>query len=112
MRLSKIKLAGFKSFVDPTVILPSNLTGVVGRTVAENRTSSTPSGGDGELRSSPRRIDGGRHLQRLERAQTVGMATIELVSTIPMAPSAASSRTTLRYRSAARSRATAPRATT
>jgi chromosome segregation protein len=31
MRLSKIKLAGFKSFVDPTVIqLPSNLTGVVG----------------------------------------------------------------------------------
>jgi chromosome segregation protein len=31
MRLSKIKLSGFKSFVDPTVIhLPSNLTGVVG----------------------------------------------------------------------------------
>jgi len=31
MRLSKIKLAGFKSFVDPTtVLLPSNLTGVVG----------------------------------------------------------------------------------
>jgi chromosome segregation protein len=31
MRLSKIKLAGFKSFVDPTVIhLPSNLNGVVG----------------------------------------------------------------------------------
>ena len=31
MRLSKIKLAGFKSFVDPTAInLPSNLTGVVG----------------------------------------------------------------------------------
>ena len=31
MRLSKIKLAGFKSFVDPTVInLPSNLVGVVG----------------------------------------------------------------------------------
>jgi chromosome segregation protein len=31
MRLSKIKLAGFKSFVDPTSIhLPSNLTGVVG----------------------------------------------------------------------------------
>src|SRR5258706_972064 len=31
VRLSKVKLAGFKSFVDPTVIaLPSNLTGVVG----------------------------------------------------------------------------------
>ena len=31
MRLTKIKLAGFKSFVDPTQIsLPSNLTGVVG----------------------------------------------------------------------------------
>jgi chromosome segregation protein len=31
MRLSKIKLAGFKSFVDPTTIdFPSNLTGVVG----------------------------------------------------------------------------------
>ncbi len=31
MRLKKIKLAGFKSFVDPTTItLPSNLTGIVG----------------------------------------------------------------------------------
>ncbi len=31
MRLSKIKLAGFKSFVDPTTItFPSNLIGVVG----------------------------------------------------------------------------------
>ncbi len=31
MRLSKIKLAGFKSFVDPTSInFPSNLTGIVG----------------------------------------------------------------------------------
>lgn len=31
MRLSKLKLSGFKSFVDPTtVVLPSNLTGVVG----------------------------------------------------------------------------------
>jgi len=31
MRLKKIKLAGFKSFVDPTVLeLPSNLVGVVG----------------------------------------------------------------------------------
>ncbi|MCB1765646.1 MAG: AAA family ATPase, partial [Candidatus Competibacteraceae bacterium] len=31
MRLSKIKLVGFKSFVDPTVLhLPSNLMGVVG----------------------------------------------------------------------------------
>ena len=31
MRLSKIKLAGFKSFVDPTsLLLPANLTGVVG----------------------------------------------------------------------------------
>jgi chromosome segregation protein len=31
MRISKIKLAGFKSFVDPTVLLlPGNLTGVVG----------------------------------------------------------------------------------
>ena len=31
MRLSKIKLSGFKSFVDPTSItFPSNLVGVVG----------------------------------------------------------------------------------
>ena len=31
MRLSKIKLAGFKSFVDPTTIqFPSSLTGIVG----------------------------------------------------------------------------------
>ncbi|MEM7206829.1 MAG: chromosome segregation protein SMC [Pseudomonadota bacterium] len=31
MRLNKIKLAGFKSFVDPTsIVLPSNLVGVVG----------------------------------------------------------------------------------
>lgn len=31
MRLSKVKLSGFKSFVDPTtIILPSNLVGVVG----------------------------------------------------------------------------------
>ncbi|HCB13942.1 MAG TPA: chromosome segregation protein SMC, partial [Gammaproteobacteria bacterium] len=31
MRLSKIKLVGFKSFVDPTVLhLPGNLVGVVG----------------------------------------------------------------------------------
>src|SRR5918993_279512 len=31
MRLTKIKLAGFKSFVDPTFVsFPSNLTGVVG----------------------------------------------------------------------------------
>jgi chromosome segregation protein len=31
MRLSKVKLAGFKSFVDPTnITFPSNLTGVVG----------------------------------------------------------------------------------
>ena len=31
MRLARIKLAGFKSFVDPTTVsFPSNLTGVVG----------------------------------------------------------------------------------
>ena len=31
MRLSAIKLAGFKSFVDPTVFqAPTNLTGIVG----------------------------------------------------------------------------------
>src|SRR5512139_446888 len=31
MRLTRVKLAGFKSFVDPTgVQFPSNLTGVVG----------------------------------------------------------------------------------
>ena len=31
MRLSKVKLSGFKSFVDPTIItFPSNLVGVVG----------------------------------------------------------------------------------
>ena len=31
MRLSMIKLAGFKSFVDPTVLhLPSDLVGIVG----------------------------------------------------------------------------------
>ena len=31
MRLEKIKLAGFKSFVDPTTVpIPSNLVGIVG----------------------------------------------------------------------------------
>ena len=31
MRLTKIKVAGFKSFADPTAVgFPSNLTGVVG----------------------------------------------------------------------------------
>ncbi|KRT57123.1 AAA family ATPase, partial [endosymbiont of Ridgeia piscesae] len=31
MRLEKIKLAGFKSFVDPTTVpMPSNLVGIVG----------------------------------------------------------------------------------
>ena len=31
MRLSKIKLSGFKTFVDPTTLaLPSNLVGIVG----------------------------------------------------------------------------------
>src|SRR5262245_41358263 len=31
MRLNKIRIAGFKSFVDPTTVpLPSNLSGVVG----------------------------------------------------------------------------------
>ncbi len=31
MRLSKIKLSGFKSFVDPTTLnLPSNTVGIVG----------------------------------------------------------------------------------
>jgi len=31
MRLNKIKLAGFKSFVDPTTVnFPSNLIGIVG----------------------------------------------------------------------------------
>ena len=31
MRLARIKLAGFKSFVDPTTVaFPANLTGVVG----------------------------------------------------------------------------------
>ena len=31
MRLSKVKLSGFKSFVDPTTLnFPTNLTGIVG----------------------------------------------------------------------------------
>ncbi len=31
MRLAKLKLAGFKTFVDPTtVLMPGNLVGVVG----------------------------------------------------------------------------------
>ncbi|GIS46483.1 MAG: hypothetical protein Ct9H90mP18_08150 [Gammaproteobacteria bacterium] len=31
MRLTKIKLAGFKTFVDPTSLsFPSNLTGIIG----------------------------------------------------------------------------------
>ena len=45
VRLTQLKLAGFKSFVDPTVIpVPSQLVGVVG-TVAASRTSSTPCAG-------------------------------------------------------------------
>jgi chromosome segregation ATPase len=46
MRLSTIKLSGFKSFVDPTTLhLPTNMTGVVGPNGAASRTSSTPCAG-------------------------------------------------------------------
>ncbi len=39
MRLTQIKLTGFKSFTDPTTIhVPGQLVAVIGRTAAANRT--------------------------------------------------------------------------
>ena len=83
MRLSQIKLAGFKSFVDPTaILLPSNLTGVVG-----------PNGcGKSNVIDAVRWVMGessAKHLRGDSMADVifngsssrkpVGMATIELV---------------------------------
>ena len=46
MRLEKIRLSGFKSFVDPTTIaLPGNLIGIVGRMVVASLTLLMPSAG-------------------------------------------------------------------
>ena len=46
MKLEKIKLSGFKSFVDPTVIpVHGNLTAIVGAMVAVNPILSMPSAG-------------------------------------------------------------------
>ena len=73
LRLSKIKLSGFKTFVDSTTIkFPSNLMGIVG-----------PNGcgksniidairwvlGEGVRQDAARRLDGRRHLQRLLEPQ-------------------------------------------
>ena len=73
MRLTKIKLAGFKSFVDPTTIdFPSNLTGVVGPNgCGKSNIIDAVRWVMGELsaKTPARRLDGGRHLQRLGRAQ-------------------------------------------
>lgn len=46
MRLKSIKLAGFKSFVDPTTVpFPSNMTAVVGLTAVASPILSMPFAG-------------------------------------------------------------------
>ena len=73
MRLSTIKLSGFKSFVDPTTLhLPTNMTGVVGperlRQVQHHRRRAL---GDGRKLGQPpaRRFADRRDLLRQLRAQ-------------------------------------------
>ncbi len=58
VRLSKLKLAGFKTFVDPTTVLtPGNLVGVVG-----------PNGcGKSNIIDAVRWVLGGEPCQRLAR---------------------------------------------
>ena len=79
MRLTKIKLAGFKSFVDPTQItFPSNLTGVVGPNgCGKSNVIDAVRWVMGELSAKTLRGDnmtdvvfnGGCGVQRFERAQ-------------------------------------------
>ena len=76
MRLTKIKLAGFKSFVDPTSVGFPTQPGRRGRAqrlrqVQHHRRGALGHGRD--LRQAPaRRLDGRRHLQRLGHAQAGG----------------------------------------
>ena len=93
MRLTKLKIAGFKSFVDPTTVtFPSSLTrrrrSERLRKVQHHRRGALGDGRD--LRqASARRIDGRRHLQRLLGAQAAWAPhRSNWCSTIPTARSA------------------------
>ena len=72
MRLTKLKLAGFKSFVDPTsVSLPGQLVGVVGPNGCGKSNIMDAVRwvlGDQGL-GTARRVDDGRHLQRFVEPQ-------------------------------------------
>jgi chromosome segregation protein len=115
MRLSKIKLAGFKSFVDPTTIrFPSNLIGVVG-----------PNGcGKSNVIDAVRWVMGessAKHLRGDSMADVifngssarkpVGTASIELVFDNSDGEAAGSTRASRRSRRVACCRGTAPRTT-
>jgi chromosome segregation protein len=114
MRLSKIKLAGFKSFVDPTTIrFPSNLIGVVG-----------PNGcGKSNVIDAVRWVMGessAKHLRGDSMADVifngssarkpVGTASIELSSTTRTARQGGSTPASPRSRRTACCRVTGPRA--
>jgi chromosome segregation protein len=77
MRLTKIKLAGFKSFVDPTLVsFPSNLTGIVGPNgCGKSNVIDAVRWVMGELSARHLRGDSMADVvfnERLERAQTRG----------------------------------------
>src|ERR1700744_4343498 len=83
MRLTKIKLAGFKSFVDPTqVTFPSNLTGIVGPNgCGKSNVIDAVRWGMGELSAKPLR---GENMADVvfngsSARKPVGTASVELV---------------------------------
>ena len=107
MRLKSIKLAGFKSFVDPTTTnFPENLTAVVG-----------PNGcGKSNIIDAVRWVMGessAKHLRGESMADVifngsnarkpVAQASIELCSTIPMPPSPGNTASSTRFQLSVRS---------
>ena len=83
MRLTTIKLSGFKSFVDPTVLhLPTNMTGIVGPNgCGKSNIIDAIRWVMGESAPTPpaRRFAERRDLLRIDRRKPVGNATVELI---------------------------------
>ena len=82
MRLSTIKLSGFKSFVDPTTLhLPTNMTGVVGPNgCGKSNIIDAVRWVMGELGQPPAwRLADRRDLLRVHARKPVSQATVELI---------------------------------